>query len=225
MLLIVLAAVYAAWFGLLLRSLCQKPHKRHYTQYKTIVSMGFIGVALACAAKSGAWLLWAEMQPALWLYLAGDILLGLNNRKRDTRLFAAGAFSFFTGHVFLIGAMAARQSLTAWDFVFPVFAAAAVLAILCVVKPSMPEYYYPGMLVYSFTVALFTAKCVHLALSAPTVENLFLAAGSLLFLVSDCAIPFVHFTPRRSLPVHILNLSAYYGGMFLVGASLFFSQG
>ncbi|MCI2046300.1 MAG: lysoplasmalogenase [Faecalibacterium sp.] len=223
MLLTVLALAYGAWFALLLRSLCTRPHRRSYTQYKAVLSLGFVLAALACTAASGAWHKGLALQPALWCYLFGDVLLGLNNRKRDTRLFAIGTLAFLVGHLFLLKALARRQPLSAVDFLLPAVGVAIVAAVLLRVHPSMPGYYVPGALVYAFMICLAAAKCLHLALLWPSAENGMLAAGGLLFLLSDCVIPFVHFVPRRSLPLHILNLAAYYGGMFLLAGSLYFS--
>ncbi len=223
MLLAVLALAYGAWFALLLRSLCARPHRRGYTRYKAVLSFGFIVVALACTAASGAWDKGLALQPALWCYWFGDVLLGLNNHKRDTRLFAMGTAAFLIGHIFLLRALAARQSFFGVEFLLPAAGVAAVAAVLLRVRPAMPGYYVPGILAYAFLICLVAAKCLHPALLRPSVENGMLAAGGMLFLLSDCAIPFVHFAPRRSLPVHVFNLAAYYGGMFLLAGSLYFA--
>ncbi len=223
LLILILAALYAILFGFLMRSLYSHPHKRHYTRQKTFVSIGFVGVAAASAAYSGAWLLLWQLVPALVLYLAGDVLLGIYNRKRDMRLFFAGSGSFLFGHIAFAAALGLRIPLYWWDFLWPTAVLIGAAVVMAKVRPAhMPRSFWPAVPAYSFFVALSAGLGLHAALVRCNTAGWLLAVGTALFLASDCIIPAVYFSPKKSLRVHAANLATYYGGMFCIALSLSF---
>lgn len=215
-----LAVPYAGLFALLMHSLCARPHKRRYTACKTLNSLGFIAAAALSAAYSGAWRLFWPLLPALVLYLCGDVLLGIYNHRRDMRLFFGGSGAFLLGHGCLAAALGLRLPLSGYDFIWPACAACGTVAVLAVLRPAhMPRSFWPAVPVYAFAVALSAGLGMRAALAGGAAGGL-LAAGTALFLVSDCIIPALHFSPKKSLKVHVANLATYYGGMFLIALSL-----
>lgn len=216
---------YAALFALLMRSLCAHPHKRHYAGRKALCSAGFLAAALACTVRSGAWEQFWPLLPALLLYFAGDVLLGLYSHVRQMRLFYGGSAAFFAGHLCFALALSRRFALSGWDFLFPCAAGLGAGIVLAVLRPAgMPRSFWPAVPVYAFAVALSAGLGLHAALAGGGAAGWLLAAGTALFLVSDCIIPAVHFSPHKSLPAHVANLAAYYGGMFCIALSLAFAS-
>ena len=81
---------------------------------------------------------------------------------------------------------------------------------------------WPAVPAYSFFVALSAGLGLHAALVRCNTAGWLLAVGTALFLASDCIIPAVYFSPKKSLRVHAANIATYYGGMFCIALSLSF---
>ena len=217
-----LSGGYAVPFGLLLRSLCRHPHKRHYTAYKAAASLAFLLAAACCAQYAGAWAAFRPLLPALLLCAAGDVLLALYNRSRSAAVFAAGAGVFLCGHFAFAAALARRAPLSPAELLVPLAAVPVAAGLIRFFSLHVDRRLRPAILVYAWGVTLFAVKALHLAQQSGGTGSVLMAAGAGLFLLSDILILFLYFSPRSRLAVHILNLSFYYAGMLCIALSLLY---
>jgi hypothetical protein len=111
--------------------------------------------------------------------------------------------------------------MAALEFVFPV---AAVLFIfgMTSLKQIHTGRLRPFILMYSFFVALFLSKAVHLLMSGFSLQNEVIAGGAALFALSDISILFLYFARKKGNAIHVFNLVTYYAGMFLLASGLYF---
>lgn len=199
-------------------------HKRkYYTLAKGSVSFLFVvaGVGGAFAGggnKTGFWLLLA----ALLFCMAGDVLLGMANRTKAVRVkpFAGGALSFFVAHIFFCFFLY-RQAAFQWYDFFP--SVLLVLGLFLLEKAGLVRLKQMRLIGYgySFVVALMACKAVQYMLAAPGAGGILLAAGAILFLVSDIILLFLYFGTHRVKWTRYANLSTYYIGVYCIALSAY----
>lgn len=217
----ILLAGYSIIFGVLAAVVCRAQWKRYYVWAKVAASVSFLVVLSVAAYRGENVHSYYRMLPAFLCCFFGDILMAEYNLSRRRIYFITGLLVFLAGHLFFVRWLCTLQPLTAVDFVFPV--AAVVLTFgLTSVKSVHTGKLKPAILIYSFFVALFFTKGVHLAAVQTSVSNSLIAAGSTLFLMSDISILFLYFKKTKGCLVHLFNLVTYYYGMFLLASHLMF---
>ena len=223
-----LCVLYAlAALAFLLATAYHKPWARLYPHAKAAASLGFLLVALAhglphlgptvtvllpsSALLSPVWF-WG-LFACLSLCAAGDVLLGLANAHAGffSRFFLAGAACFTLAHAGLC-ALFSRfgGGFRPGELILP------LLLVLCAALAARAKHKFRlrrmavPALVYSFFVGLMCAKSVTLALclGVPLV-----AAGGVLFLLSDCVLLFLYFYYKKRKAFRAANLLTYYLGM------------
>lgn len=212
---------YSVLFGLLAVTICLPAWEKYYIPAKVLNSLGFAAVFFAAAYFSGEVAAFWLMLPAFFCCFIGDILMALYNCYHRRMHFLMGLGIFLAGHICFVRWLAKMQPIRAVDLLFPaaaVFVALGLTGLKGMHTGSMKK----AILIYSFFVALFFAKGVHLAVAQFSVSNLMIAGGSTLFFVSDVLILFLYFYKKRKLCVHLLNLGTYYYGMLLLAANLIF---
>lgn len=221
---------YLALVALLLAVAYSKRLFCYYAAAKAAASTGFLLLAvliwLLRGRQSGAFFWW--ILPSLALCLAGDVLLGLANTRGSqfSRYFLSGAVAFTLAHcgycvcftVTRPGAYAPRPL----EWVLPLLMLAGML--LCVRDSrrfaKLHKMRVPGV-IYSVFVGLMCAKAVSFAIgTGGSAQGLLVAAGGVLFLISDVVLVFMYFyyKPRRLL--RAVNLGTYYLAMLCFALAL-----
>lgn len=238
---LLLFVLYTIPFMFLMWTISKPKYKRYYVLAKTINSITFIAVAIFCAYYGANIEILDLLLPALLLCLVGDIILGFYNVVCDktvkgnelsyvetgtnftskAALFILGLLSFAFGHGCFIYAFSKMQGLTWTDLIFPIL---AVFITIGLTKLDGMETGRLTILIaaYSFMVAMIFSKGMHLLFSQFNIGNLLLGVGTTLFLISDGFILFLYFYKKKSKAVHIINLAAYYYGMFFIALSLLY---
>lgn len=214
-------AAYTVVFAGLAAAVCLEKWKKYYIAEKVASSIAFLAVLCVAAYQSGAVVSFWLMLPAFFCCFAGDIFLALYNCYRKRIHFLMGLGIFLAGHLCFVRWLCEKQAI----FLPELLCALAGVGIswyLVSRKDIHTGRLKPFILLYTFFVALFFAKGQRLMLSEPTLQNGMIAAGSALFLVSDISILFLYFRKRKSVGIHLFNLTTYYYGMFFLAAQLLF---
>lgn len=217
----ILLAGYSMVFAVLAAVACRKQWKRYYVWAKVAASASFLVVLAAAAYRGGSVYWFYRMLPAFLCCFFGDILMAEYNISHRRIFFITGLSVFLAGHLFFVRWLCTLQPLGTEDFVFPV-TAVALTYCLTSVKSIHTGKLKPAILVYSFFVALFFSKGVHLAVAQTSLCSFWIAAGSMLFLMSDISILFLYFRKRKGCGLHLFNLATYYYGMFFLAVHLMF---
>lgn len=217
----VLLTAYSIVFVGLAAVACRAQWKRHYVWAKAAASISFLVVLIAAAYRGDSGQSFLRMLPAFLCCFFGDILLAVYNLSHKRRYFLGGLLVFLAGHLFFLCWLCAAQPLGAVDFLFPATAVAAIFSLTSMKSMHMGKL-RPAILFYSFFVALFFSKGVHLAVVQTSKSHFMIAVGTALFLMSDISILFLYFRKRKGCGIQLFNLATYYYGMFLLAAHLMF---
>lgn len=212
---------YSLVFAMLLAVACNEIQKKHYIWAKGVSSLSFLVVFGLSAYKSGAIYQFWLMLPAFFCCFAGDILMAAYNRFRKKIHFLMGLGIFLMGHLCFVRWLCKIQPLEWVNLVIPALAVVLTWG-LTLLKKIHTGRLRPFILLYSFFVALFVSKGLHLVLTQFSIATLMIAVGSILFFVSDISILFLYFHKKKGYGVHIFNLATYYYGMFLLATHLLF---
>ena len=190
---------------------------RYYTAAKAVTSGGFLAVALLAFAVGRRALGWrfSLLLGAMALCAAGDVLLGLANNGRGihSKTFLRGLYCFGGAHLVFCVFYAVLRMPAWWDLLLPLALTGATALLSAKGLLRLHRLRGPA-LAYSFLVGLMCSMSVG-ALSAGGPP--FAAAGSVLFLLSDCIIVFLYFYIRQRPWMRIANLVTYYLGLLLLG--------
>ena len=159
----------------------------------------------------------------LLLSLAGDVLLIFP----QPRAFLAGLIAFLSAHLAYIAAFVHIQtSYQLGGHPLLELVAAATLALIGIaiylaLRPTLGKLRVPVILyMLVISVMLHRALTVAFVWPAETAAPLLMAAGALLFYLSDAILAFDRFKLAGSMPHgHLWNLSAYYAGQLLIALS------
>lgn len=218
---LILLFVYSIPIFFLLYVLIDKRFRRHYIWVKTVSSAAFVAAAVYCAYVGNHMSFFISMLPGFLLCLCGDVVMGLYNRIQNRKFFLTGVFAFLAGHIFFVASFCLLQSLSVFDFVFPIIAIFITIQITKqrnMILGRLKPYAY----VYSFFVALLFSKSIHLVIEVCSVQRILLAAGATLFMISDILILYLYFYKHRAWCIHGLNIATYYYGVFLLSISLLY---
>lgn len=214
-------AVYSLLFVLLAAVAYRPEWKKYYIPAKGMNSLAFLLIFFVAGYHSDDVRQFWLMLPAFFCCFVGDILMAAYNCRRRRMYFLMGLGIFLAGHLCFVRWLCRIQRLTVIDLVFP-----AVSVLLAWWLTSRNNIHTgrlkPFILFYTFFVALFFAKGIHLAAVQFSLQHVMIAAGSALFFASDISLLFLYFSRKNGYAVHLFNLASYYYGMFLLAANLFF---
>lgn len=214
-------AGYSLLFAILTAVICKEAWKKYYVAAKSVNSLGFLVTFSIAGYYSGeVWQYWL-MLPAFICCFIGDILMAEYNRYRKKIHFKLGLIIFLMGHLCFVRWLCRLQPMELTDLILP-GAAAALAWYLTSLTQIHTGRLRPFILMYAVFVALFLSKALHLAIVRFSPAALMIAAGSLLFFVSDVSILFLYFYKKRGPGIHIFNVATYYYGVFLLSISLLF---
>lgn len=213
---------YSLVFGILTAIVCNESwKKKHYILAKGAASFGFMTVFGLSVYESGKVYQFFLMLPAFFCCFVGDILMAAYNRFRKKVHFLMGLGIFLAGHLCFVRWLCKMQPMEPVNLIIPVLAVVMTWGVTASRKIHTGRL-RPFILLYSFFVALFLSKGLHLVLTQFSVANLMIAVGSALFFVSDLSILFLYFYKKKGSGIHIFNLATYYYGVFLLATSLLF---
>lgn len=194
---------------------------------KALASVMFIalGVTSACMAESiQSWMLFMIL--GMVLGLVGDIVLDLKvvyPESNDIYL-NSGMISFGIGHIMFLVAVLLLVPFDLTIFLIClavgiVFAAAVVLGA----KPMKLDYgkFVVHSASYAFILVFMSAFTIAISITGTNIA--LMAAGMVLFLLSDLVLSKMYFggKPKDSL-LCIINHVLYYGAQICLAASIFF---
>lgn len=210
-----LLAYLLAFFILLAVAARPERKKKYYLGAKILNSAMFVVLFLiSCYCKGKVHTFWL-MLPGIWCCFVGDVLMALYHRQRKRSYFLGGIGIFLAGHLCFVRWLCQSCPLRLSDLCLP---AAAVFAAVYLV--SRREIHTgrvkPFIIIYAFFVAFFLSKGLQLAWRMPSVAHGMIAAGSVLFFISDVSIVFLYFRKQKGAVLHMFNLATYYGAMFLL---------
>lgn len=213
--------VYSVLFAMLAAVAYRTEWKKYYIPAKGVSSLAFLVIFFVAGYQSEDAGMFRSMLPAFFCCFVGDILMAAYNRCRKRIYFLTGMGIFLAAHLCFVRWLCGIQRLTAGDLVFPVLS--VLLAWRLTSRKDMHTgKLKPFILFYTFFVALFFTKGMHLAAGQPSTQYFMIAAGSALFFVSDLSLLFLYFSRKKGYGVHLFNLAAYYYGMFLLAVNLLF---
>ena len=163
----------------------------------------------------------------LYLSMIGDLLLELKiiYRPHDFQYTNGGICSFALAHVSYIIGITLFATATK-DILVPVFvslAIGAVLATLIIVNSKNMGIDFGAhrgpVIGYSFILCIDFVYAVALAFLVPALW--IVAAGLLLFLVSDLFLSFIYWGNKNTNTMNVLNLSFYYAAQIISMLFLF----
>ncbi len=195
---------------------------------KTTTSFLFIAVAFTSFmvnAIQEVTTFFALIMMGLICGLIGDIVLDLKIMyKESSSLYQHGGMvAFFVGHVFYLAA-----SLIYFGFSWMALVAALILAIIivCVSKfilkfnfaeHSIDTYAYSFALCYMMTQACYAAIT-----QGYTTSTVLLAAGAILFLLSDLLLVMTYYDNKDSKPFIAVNHVLYYAAQYAIALSILY---
>ena len=195
---------------------------------KTITSFLFIGVAFTSFMVYSIQeftTFFALIMMGLVCGLIGDIVLDLKIMyKESSSLYQHGGMvAFFVGHVFYLAAL-----LIYFGFSWMALVAALILAIIivCVSKfilkfnfaeHSIDTYAYSFALSYMMTQACYAAIT-----QGYTTSTVLLAAGAILFLLSDLVLVMTYYDNKDSKPFIVVNHVLYYAAQYAIALSILY---
>lgn len=199
---------------------------------KSVVSLLFIGTAIAATFQNQGHILNAFIIVGLIMGLLGDIFLDFKYvYPKDSKLYTyAGFIVFAIGHILaIIGMLLEFYSKgNMLFFLIPVGGAIIFVIInLLTEKPLKHDFkdYRLIVCIYAFILAMNPLTtlmlCIYTSWSVTTLVMLFI--GGVLFAISDLVLSGTYFGEGHEKPIDfILNYLTYYGAQFLIAFSLLF---
>ena len=195
---------------------------------KTITSFLFVSVAFASVmvnSGQGVATFFALIIMGLICGLIGDIVLDLKVMyKESSSLYQHGGMvAFLIGHLFYLAALIIYFG---FDWIPLVIAVVLAIIIACVSKfilkfnfaeHTVDTYAYTFFLSYMMTQACYAA--ITRGFTACTV---LLAAGSILFLLSDLVLVMTYYDNKDSRPFIAVNHILYYAAQFTIALSVLY---
>ena len=187
-------------------------NKSTYIYFKTLTSATFVITGIYYGIMNQNWVL----IPMLLGFLIGDIMLATKLR----RSFIYGMGGFFLADVWLVISLYRVKNVTGYDFLL------SVLVILFVIwigkNPKMHlGHYKKPMYGYGFLLALAVSNSIGCYLLYGTNAYFFLAAGMVLYMISDFLLMFQYFykTEQRD-KLKLAKMYTYFIGAYLIACSV-----
>jgi len=196
--------------------------------YKTLTSFFFIAVACASyfsnANPNTAGFTMLIMM-GLVCGLIGDVVLDLKIMyPESSSLYQhGGMISFFIGHLFYLAALIKYFGFSLIPLEIALGLAVVMVGVSTFVlkydfkEHSIDSYLYSLVLSYMMTQACYSAISRNYS-----VDTVLLAAGSVLFVLSDLILLKTYYENKDSRPFIIANHVLYYGAQFLIALSVLY---
>lgn len=190
------------------------PHLRKcYVVMKTITSFHFLVCAYLTMKDE---MIWSWMLAFVFCF-AGDVILGLDEKKEQSFCFLAGLSSFVFAHVLFIFTLHTILPLHPQQFFFPL----VMCGVACFLI-SRPSFHIEGkklaILVYSIIITLLFVKGIEMYHFDS--QYLHVMLGTLLFLLSDFILLFMYFYYKKVKVLKGLNLITYYSAVILLAITI-----
>lgn len=228
-LLFVLCAVFLSCLNWLVQTAYKKEKKEMHVQAKASTSALFLIIALVAffttGMRQGA--VFAMLFVCMVFCLGGDVFLSLANvhSKLFSRFFLLGVGSFMAGHFLFCVLFYAMVPFNLIDVVLPAISLAVVFCCGQSTRFRLKRMHMlVPALVYTVFVALMVTKGMQagMAYGIATARGALLAAGCVLFFISDALILFVYFYTKNRSWTRAANLILYYIGMLCLALSAAF---
>jgi len=196
--------------------------------FKTLTSFLFIAVAFASfMVNLGQGVATFAMLIIMGLVcgLIGDILLDLKIMyKESSSLYQHGGMvSFLVGHLFYLAALIIYFGFNWMPLVFALVLAVIIAAVSKFIlkfnfaEHSINTYAYSFILSYMMTQACYAAIT-----QGYTACTVLLAAGAILFLLSDLVLVMTYYDGKDSRPFIAVNHILYYAAQFTIALSILY---
>jgi hypothetical protein len=196
--------------------------------YKTAASFLFILVAFASFmvnSSQGVATFAMLIVMGLTCGLIGDILLDLKIMYRESSSLYqhGGMIAFFAGHLFYLAAL-----ITYFGFSWiPVVIALGLAIIIALVSKFILKFNFAEHTIdtyaYSFVLSyMMTQACYAAITQGFTSCTVLLAAGSILFLLSDLVLVMTYYDGKDSKPFIAVNHVLYYAAQFTIALSILY---
>jgi len=196
--------------------------------YKTLTSFLFVAVAFASfMVNPGTGVAEFAMLIMMGLIcgLIGDILLDLKIMyKESSSLYQHGGMvAFLVGHLFYLAALIIYFGFN-W---MPVLIALALAIIIAGVSKFILKFNFAEHTIntyaYSFILSyMMTQACYAAITQGFTACTVLLAAGSILFLLSDLVLVMTYYDNKDSRPFIAVNHVLYYAAEFTIALSILY---
>ena len=187
-------------------------NKSTYIYFKTLTSVTFVVTGIYYGFQNRNF----ALIPMLVGFLIGDIMLATKLR----RSFIYGMGGFFLADVWLIYQLYHLKKVSIFDFILPVMVIFFVIFISKNPKMHLGHYKKP-MYGYGFVLALAVSNSLGCCLLYRTPNYLVLAAGMVLYFISDFLLMFQYFykTEHRD-KLKLAKMICYFTGAYLIAYSI-----
>jgi uncharacterized membrane protein YhhN len=196
--------------------------------YKTVASFIFVLVAFASFmvnSSEGAAPFAMLIMMGLVCGLIGDILLDLKIMYTESSSLYqhGGMIAFFAGHLFYLTALIIFFGFS-W---IPVVIALGLAIIIALVSKFILKFNFAEHTIdtYAYTLVLsymMAQACYAAVIQGFTACTVLLAAGSILFLLSDLVLSMTYYDGKDSRPFIAVNHILYYAAQFTIALSILY---
>ena len=187
-------------------------NKSTYIYFKTLTSLTFVITGIYYGYQNHNFML----IPTLVGFLIGDIMLATKLR----RSFIYGMGGFFLADLWLVFSLYRLKGVTPYDFILSVLIIIFVTRISKNPKMHLGHYKKP-MYGYGFLLSLAVSNSIGCYLLYGTRNYFFLAAGMVLYFISDFLLMFQYFykTEHRD-KLKLAKMYTYFIGAYLIACSI-----
>lgn len=187
-------------------------NKDTYIYFKTLTSITFVITGVYYGYQNHNWVL----IPTLIGFLIGDIMLATRLR----RSFIYGMGGFFLGDVWLLYYLYQWKRVTPYDFILSIFVVVFVTLISKNPKMHLGHYKKP-MYGYGIVLSLAVSNSIGCYFLYGTWNYFCLAAGMVLYFISDFLLMFQYFyrTEHRDR-LKLAKMYTYFIGVYLIACSI-----
>lgn len=185
---------------------------RYHVYTKGLCSFGFLLTAFLGTLSTHHMNLFFIALPGFLSFLIGDILLGLKNR------FKYGLYAFLIGDIAFLFFYYHFQSFTLLELIIPILLM-ILLEIITYYHVIEIDEYKTEITSYVFAIGWVTTKSLLTALHMGTAAFQMMAAGFILYFISDSLLLELKFGSKHFKKLGAVNLFLYYFGLFLIAYS------
>lgn len=187
-------------------------NKSTYIYFKTLTSLAFVVTGIYYGYHQQSFIL----IPTLIGFLIGDIMLATKLR----RSFIYGMGGFLLADIWLVYSLYQLKNVTVYDFILSVLVIVFVTVISKNPKMHLGHYRKP-MYGYGAILSLAVSNSIGCYFLYGTSKYFFLAAGMVLYFVSDFLLMFQYFykTEHRD-KLKLAKMYTYFIGAYLIACSM-----
>lgn len=219
----VLVVYYVLMFIFLMLTCYRVNLKKYYIVSKCLCSFGFLFVAILGKVQSLNHALFWRMFVGFFFCFLGDYFLAKKESGDKEKQLILGLLSFLLGHCTFLIALWFIQPMNVYTAFLPLFGVVLVLFLMRFQYMEVGKLKVP-VLIYTYFVTALFVKCFQVTIHGDgSLFYSFIFLGGLLFLISDLIILFLYFYQKQYKILKFLNLATYYGAMFLLSVSIYYS--